>query len=319
MFKIDRRQFLKRSVMGTAGLAVWSGLRGDSSGVKRFSIRLGGPVFREDTEPVRWVAEHKRLGYSAAYCPVESDAPPELVRAFEVEAKKTGLVIAEVGAWSNPISPDEKVRKEAFTFCCNQLDLADRIGALCCVNIAGSRNPERWDGPHPDNLTEETFDSIVEVTRKIIDEVKPTRTFWTLETMPWVFPDSVESYVRLTEAMNREAFAVHLDPVNLINTPSRYFRNSDLIRNAFRMLGPRIRSCHGKDIRMEDGFPVHIQECRPGLGKLDYAVYLDELSKLPQQPPLMLEHLETPGEYEAAAIHVRNTGRKNRLEFSEIE
>lgn len=36
---------------------------------------------------------------------------------------------------------------------------------------------------------------------------------------------------------------------------------------------------------------VHLDEVRPGLGALDYRVFLQELSRLPGDVPLMLEHL----------------------------
>ena len=80
-------------------------------------IRLGGPVFKEVGEdPAAWVEAHKEWGYSAAYCPVEADASSDLVRAFENEAKKSNLIIAEVGAWSNPISKNNKERTIVFFF-----------------------------------------------------------------------------------------------------------------------------------------------------------------------------------------------------------
>ena len=278
----------------------------------RPDVLLGGPV-EENTDPDKWIRELKRKGYWAAHCPVEdshmSDAD---IKLYETAAKRAGITIAEVGAWSNPISPDESSRLKAQTYCQEQLALADRIGANCCVNIAGGRG-EVWDGPHPNNLTRDTFDLIVETTRTIIDAVKPTRTYFTLETMPWIFPNSVDSYVDLIAAIDRDRFAVHLDPANLVNSPERYFRTGDLIRDAFAKLGPQVRSCHGKDVLMIDGFPVNIQEVRPGLGILDYKSYLSELSKLPEKPPLMLEHSGTDKEYHQAATYVRSVARDLRL------
>lgn len=50
---------------------------------------------------------------------------------------------------------------------------------------------------------------------------------------------------------------------------------------------------------MHDGLTVHLDEVRPGLGKLNYRVYLQELSRLPGDVPLILEHL--PQEAYAAA------------------
>ncbi|WP_372949997.1 hypothetical protein [Mariniphaga sp.] len=43
---------------------------------------------------------------------------------------------------------------------------------------------------------------------------------------------------------------------------------------------------------------------RPGLGKLDYAVFLQELSKL-KDFPLMMNHPQTSEEYEMAAGYIR--------------
>ncbi|MEA1996698.1 MAG: TIM barrel protein, partial [Gemmatimonadota bacterium] len=154
-----------------------------------------------------------------------------------------------------------------------------------------------------------TFDLIVETTRKIIDEVKPGRSFFTLETMPWQYPDSPDSYLRLIEAIDRKAFAAHLDPVNLVCSPQRYYKNADLIRECFRKLGPYIQSCHAKDTLLYEQFVTHIDEVRPGLGKLDYTVYLSELSKLPGIP-LMIEHLETAEEYKEAADYIRSVAAR---------
>lgn len=272
-------------------------------------MRLGGPLLERIEDPETWVAAVTQLGYRAAYCPVSADQDDQTVQAYVEAARKADIVIAEVGAWSNPISPDETERRQALAFCKQQLALADRVGARCCVNIAGSRG-ERWDGPHPDNLAEDTFDLIVESVREILDAVRPTRTYYTLETMPWIFPDSADSYLRLIRAIDRERFAVHFDPVNLVNSPSRYYRSGDLIRECLEKLGPYIRSCHAKDILMHPQFMVHLDEVRPGLGGLDYPTFLRELDRLDPDIPLMLEHLPDAENYRLAAEHLRKVARQ---------
>ena len=315
---ITRRNFMKLGMMST--LYVSASAKGlTNMFVDEISgIRLGGPIFKEtNNDPVEWVKAHKEWGYSAAYCPVEADAPNKLIRAFEIEAKKSNLIIAEVGAWSNPISPDDEQRREAIEHCCTQLDLADRIDANCCVNIAGSRNPVKWDGPHKENLSQDTFDLIVEVTQKIIDTVKPKRTYFTLETMPWIFPNSVESYVQLIKKIDRDRFAVHFDPVNLINSPDRYYNNGAIIKDAFKRLGQYIKSCHGKDTIILNELTTHINETKPGLGNLDYAIYLKELSKL-DNVPLMLEHMEEPGEYKEAVKYLESVASENNIAMLQL-
>ena len=276
-------------------------------------MRLGGPVHEQYGNPDRWVKELKELGYTAAYCPVGSDASDDEVKAYVEAAKAADIVIAEVGAWqNNPVSPDEETRRAGIAGCQQQLALADRVGARCCVNVSGSRG-ERWAGPHPENLTDETFAHLVESVRAIIDGVKPTRTYFALETMPYMYPDSVESYVRLVKAIDRERFAVHFDPANLVSSPQHYYNTRALIRDFVSKLGPHIRSCHAKDILMADKLTVHLDEVRPGLGNLDYATYLRELDRLDPDTPLMLEHLSTPEDYARAANHIRRVAEKHGL------
>jgi len=267
-------------------------------------MRLGGPVYADCSTPEKWIAGLKKHGYSAAYCPVGNDASDEVVRAYADAAKAANLVIAEVGAWSNPMSPNAEDREKALDLCQKQLALADRIGARCCVNIAGSRGPI-WHGHDPLNLTDETLAMIVETTREIIDAAKPTRTYYTLECMQWVYPESADSYVRLIEAIDRERFAVHLDPTNLVNSPYRFYNTGDLIRECFAKLGPKVRSCHAKDVALAQESIIHLSEVRPGLGGLDYRTYLQELDRLDPDTPLMIEHLPNEEEYALAAEHIR--------------
>lgn len=267
-------------------------------------MRLGAPLFQAYADPVAWVAAVQAKGYRAAYCPVPPDADLAVIAAYRAAAQAADLVIAEVGAWSNPLSPDPATRAAALDKCKAALLLAERIGARCCVNIAGSRG-EKWDGPHPADLTDETFDLIVTTTQEIIDAVQPRHTVYALETMPWMYPDSLESYQQLIRAIARPGFGVHFDPVNLVNSPQRYFRNGDLIRACVTALGPQIRSVHVKDIQLANRLTVHLDEARPGQGGLDLRTLLRELHKLDPTLPIMLEHLPNETEYDLAAAHVR--------------
>jgi len=312
--KISRRHFTKLSLTGAAALVTINqcGMNTDALSGSN-CIRLGGPVFGDFKDPAEWIKAVKAKGYTAAYCPVPTGTDEATVKSFEKTAKDSNVVISEVGAWSNPISKNEKERTEAIKKCKDSLALADLIGAGCCVNISGSRG-EKWDGPHPDNLTRETFDMIVQTTREIIDDVKPVRTFFTLETMPWAFPDSPDSYLELIKAIDRKQLAVHLDPVNMINSPGRYYNNGVFIKECFDKLGPYIKNCHAKDILLSSNLTVHLDEVLLGTGGLDYKVFLTELSKL-KNVPLMLEHLQKSEDYDQAAANVRKTAASNGIQF----
>jgi len=276
-------------------------------------LRLGAPISKDlYQDPESWIVALRAAGYRAAYCPVGLDADDATIAAYAQAAEVADIVIAEVGAWSNPLSPDPDIRAAAIKKCQDSLALAEKIGARCCVNIAGSRG-EKWDGPHPDDLTQETFDIIVETVREIIDAVQLVRSFYALETMPWMYPDSPESYLRLMQAIDRPALAAHLDPVNLVNSPPRYFENTALLEACFDQLGPYIKSVHAKDVLMEPDFIVHLNEVRPGLGTLDYATFLSLAHDTDPDMPVMLEHLPNAEEYRLAADYVRSVAEQHNI------
>jgi sugar phosphate isomerase/epimerase len=269
-------------------------------------MRLGGPVFGDVSDPQAWAALVRAAGYGAAYAPCALDSDDATVNRYRKAAQERDIVIAEVGAWSNPISVNEAESKTAEAKCIAALALAERLGAVCTVNIAGSRSPDRWDGPHPDNLSRATFDLIVEGVRRIIDAVKPTRTFYTLETMPWVFPDSADSYLDLVKAIDRPAFGVHFDPVNLVCSPRRLYDTGSMIREFCEKLGPWIKSIHAKDVGCDERLTFHVDERRPGQGVLDYAALLRGAERLNPDMPVLLEHLPNEEEYRLAAVHLRS-------------
>jgi sugar phosphate isomerase/epimerase len=259
----------------------------------------------------------KELGYSAAYSPIDGNQDDQTINAYAQAAQANDIVIAEVGVWNNPMSINEADRTPAIQLCKEKLALAEQLGAMCCVNISGSRG-EIWDGPHPDNYSEDTFALVVDTVREIIDTVKPQRSSYSLEPMPWMVPDSPGSYLRLVEAIDRKAFSVHLDPVNWITSPQLYFHNGAFIEECFKKLGPYIKSCHVKDIRIQNKLTLRLDEVRPGLGFLDFKVLLTQAEKCSSELPMMLEHLESLEDYRLAADFVRTQASEIGVSFKTL-
>jgi sugar phosphate isomerase/epimerase len=190
------------------------------------------------------------------------------------------------------------------------------VGALCCVDIAGSYNPDVWYGPNPKNLSKEFFDATVENCRHIIDTVKPRRTKFTVEMMGWNLPDGPDSYVELIKSVDRKAFGVHLDVCNVINNPRRFYENAKFIDECFAKLGPHVISCHAKDLQWVVELNLHFLEVIPGRGQVSYANYLRGLASLGHDAPLMLEHLKTAEEYNEGKEYIRRVGREIGIQFA---
>lgn len=268
-------------------------------------MRLASPLPKTFDSPEGWIALLQARGFRTAYWPLADAAPLDEVDAYSTAAVSAGISIAEVGAWlANPLSRDDAVRAAGIARCQTQLALADRVGARCCVNISGSFS-DTWDGPHPDSLSADTFALIVDSVREILDAVAPTRTYYSLEPMPYLLPDSPDRYLELLQAADRERFAVHLDPVNMINTPAKLYDNAGFIRDCFDKLGPHVRAVHAKDMTITGALTLSMPERRPGLGDIDFHSFITQMQRLDPETPFLVEHLDTDEEYVAAVAHVR--------------
>jgi sugar phosphate isomerase/epimerase len=100
----------------------------------------------------------------------------------------------------------------------------------------------------------------------------------------------------------------------MISSPQKYFNNGSFLKECFSKLGPHIKSIHAKDIIILPRLTLHLEECRPGLGTIDYSVFLQESSKL-KDIPFMLEHLSNQEDYKLAADYIRSTGKKAGISF----
>jgi sugar phosphate isomerase/epimerase len=322
---LNRRDLVRRT-FGTAAVVAADALispcaslfgQASAGGTPSRSIRLGGPAIAETEDPEALALAHRKLGYRAAYCPNVALTDTDRIRAIATAFAGQDVVIAEVGRWCNLLDANPDKRHQNLQTVTDGLALAEALGARCCVDIAGSFSTTSWFGPHPDNLSPRFFDAAVENARTILDAVKPTRAKFCYEMMGWSLPDSPDACLRLIKAVDREGFGVHLDPCNLINSPDKFYRNTELLNECFDKLGRWIVSCHAKDLTWDVEMNVHFREVPPGQGSLDYKTFLKRLAALPQNPPLMMEHLSKPEEYAAGRLYLVDVGRQAGLSLYE--
>ena len=281
-------------------------------------MRLGGPVFYQGNDPEGYALAHVDKGFKAAYCPpgIQSGMSDEIAR-YRKALDKHDIVLAEVGIWNNPLSRDKQIAREAFDYAVSRLALADELGAKCCVNVVGTWYEGNWYGPSPENYTDDFFAYAVEVSRKIIDAVKPNHTKMTFELMPYIFLDSPAEYMRFLKALDRPSAGIHFDPANCIYSPRLLYNNAVFFEEAFRIFNNRIISIHLKDINIRtDPVSVLLDEVPIGEGNLDYIKLLRLIdTNLPRDTPAMLEHLPDEAAYDKATISVRNFAARANVNF----
>ena len=292
-------------------------------------LRFGGPIFldtsqaagageshgAEATDPEALVRAHQAKGFTAAYAPKVSLEDSDHVRAIREAFQAAGIAIAEVGYWQNLVDTDPETRKTHRQAMVEALALAEELGARCAVDIFGSYCHGNGDSKHAaQNFAPAAFDEAVAMARTFIDTVKPKTAFFTYEIFPFNVVDSPKKIHELIRAVDRKQFGVHLDLVNLINSPRAYWTSGDIMCECVKLFGDRIVSAHAKDIRMkEPAISVILEEVLPGQGNLDIAANLRELHKLPHDVPYMMEHLKSEAEYDRATAYIRGVARQEGI------
>ena len=267
-------------------------------------MKLGISARWEHTSPEDWAEKMVALGCTSVVFPTDYHADVSLIDEYMKAAAAHDLVIAEVGAWCNPLSPDKTESEKAFERCVEQLKLADYVGAKCCVNISGAAG-EIWDGAYAENFSEEFYEKTVNSIRDIIDAAKPKNTFYTIEPMPWIVPTSPDEYLKLMRDVASDHLAVHMDMTNWMCTPRRILCQHEFMDEAFEKLGKHIKSCHLKDARLEKGLTFKVQEVMCGQGGFDMEYYVAKIHEIDSDMPVLIEHLHSEAEFTESMKYVR--------------
>lgn len=268
-------------------------------------MKLGISWAFPHSSPAEWAEKNRVNGLSAVVFPVDSNSPDSLIDSYITACRDYGLSVAEVGIWNNMLDPDNDKRINNIDYAVRQLILADRVNAVCAVNISGARGPV-WDAGYLGNYSPETFGLIRDTVTEIIDRAKPVNTCFTLEPMPWMLPWSPESYLELISAINNEHFGVHVDAVNMINCPERYFFCGDFIKKCFSLLHGKIKSVHVKDVLLENSLTLSLREVPCGSGGFDLAAYAAAAEAEGENTPFIIEHLSSEEQYMNAVAYIKN-------------
>ena len=269
-------------------------------------MKLGISSRLEHTTPQDWASKHKALGLESVVFPVSCLDGEDCVMAYKKAADDAGLIVAEVGIWRNTLAADPQERRQWIDYSIQQLRMADEIGAKWCVNVVGTPYGPRWDGGYRNNVSMELWEMAISMIREIIDTARPKQTKFCIESMPWMIPSTPDEYLKLIEEVDRTEFGTHLDVVNMITSPQKYFFNDEFLHECFEKLKGTICSCHLKDIRLKEEYTFQLEECACGQGTLDLELYARLADVENPDMPMIIEHLTTDEEYATSVRYVRN-------------
>jgi sugar phosphate isomerase/epimerase len=257
-------------------------------------IRLSCVAYRLDFEEGKPIAEKvkkvREMGYSAA----ESDdswknAGDSDIREVKDACREFDVLFYGLHICVNNIHPDPAERRKNQKRVAAMVWAAERIGLPFVVSHTGSCDPSPTS-THRDNWTRETWNASVAAIKQILKDTAGCTVNLAIEAINPSNINNPRAHIRLREDVGDPRVKVTLDPTNMLN-PSVYYRTTELLNECFTLLGENILYAHAKDVLWTPDMLPSLKWVVPGMGIMDYEVYLTHLSRMKNPRPLLLEFL----------------------------
>lgn len=223
--------------------------------------------------------------------------------------RRHNLPISCISGYTNLVHPDPDKRKANLAHLKQLIRYAHELGSPYVISESGTFNDESDWVHHPKNKTEEGYEECRNVIQDLVNFAREHGVTFLVETYVNNVIGSVEETLRL--------FADVTDPhLGLLMDPTNYFEEHNIddmdktLNHIFNALSHKIRISHAKDVKRAsavqgvqmadiDASEAHalrgvgmIELPAPGLGSLNYDLYLKRLSQHHPNIPIIIEHLE---------------------------
>lgn len=223
--------------------------------------------------------------------------------------RRYDLPIACISGYTNLIHPDPEKRVHALNRLKQIIRHARDLGSPFVISETGTFNPESDWMHHAKNKTEEGYAECRDVIYELVELAREHGTTFLIEPYVNNVIGSVEATLRLLADINDPHLGLLMDPTNYFDE-----RNIDemdkVLHSIFNALSHKIKIAHAKDVKRSaaggavrmaniDASEAHslrgvgeIDLPAPGLGALNYDLYLNRLSNDHPNIPIIIEHLE---------------------------
>ena len=223
--------------------------------------------------------------------------------------RRHNLPICCVSGYTNLVNPDLDKRKTAIEHVKQIIRHARDLGSPYVISETGTFDPDSdWVG-HPKNKTEEGYEQCRGVIKELVDCARDHGAKFLIETYVNNVIGSIDETLRIFADIDDENFGLLMDPTNYFEDHNIDDMHHELNR-IFNALSDKIMIAHAKDVKRAEGDQgvqmadmdadeAHslrgvgvIELPAPGLGNLNYDLYLERLSRGHPNIELIIEHLE---------------------------
>lgn len=222
--------------------------------------------------------------------------------------RDANLPIVAISAYTNLIHHDPEKKKANLDYMKMIMERALDLGCPYVASETGTKNLESdwvWDEANETELAyEETAEAIAEIV-KFGKEVGAT----------YIVENYVNNVIGSIEQLQRLFSDINMPNLKLICDPTNYFTEELMhdidgqLQRIFHALSDKMVIAHAKDIKFAEDFGVKqadidadeshvfrgsgaVELPAPGLGCLNYDLYLKLLAKYHPNIPLIIEHLD---------------------------
>jgi sugar phosphate isomerase/epimerase len=224
------------------------------------------------------------------------------------------LPISCISGYTNIIHPDKAERERRVGYLKEIIRHAQYLGTPYVISETGTFNTESDWVHHPKNKTEEGFEECRKVVADLAQYAYDHGAMFLLETYVNNVVGSVEETVRMFAQVNHPGLGLLMDPTNYFETHN-IDRMDAILNQVFDTLSDKIKIGHAKDVKRsgddksekhadigdENASESHtfrgvgeIELPAPGLGSLNYDLYLKRLAQKHPNIAMIIEHLDEP-------------------------
>lgn len=222
------------------------------------------------------------------------------------------LPISCISGYTNIIHPDKAERERRVGYLKEIIRHAQYLGTPYVISETGTYNTESDWVHHPKNKTQEGFEECRKVISDLAQHAYDHGAVFLLETYVNNVVGSVEETVRMFAQVDHPGLGLLMDPTNYFEAHN-IDRMDDILNQVFDTLSDKIKIGHAKDVKRsgtdktekhadigdEDALESHtfrgvgeIELPAPGLGSLNYDLYLKRLAQKHPNIPMIIEHLD---------------------------
>ena len=213
--------------------------------------------------------------------------------------KRCGKSVALIGAYFNPVHPNEAKMQKGIDVFSDYLSLTSHLGCDVVGSETGSYMGDPW-GYHPDNRTAEAQTRVVEVFTALADTAAQYGARIGIEGAFNHVCHTPDVLFDVIKRINRDNVGVIFDLYNYLDI-SNYLDAYSILSRGHELFGKDIILYHLKDFKLSDG---KLLQCAVGDGILDYERIISEIYSVNPDATLVFEGT-ADADIAASAAYIR--------------